>query len=532
MKPADSITRRQFVKTSAAAITAASVLPPTRALFGAEANPVKPKQRYLSDASVLSVGETVNGPARVLELKGRKGINPQSIHTAIKLVGGHTLNEPKGTLVLWFFALEDLAASFVADHMKMQNEFFDNYTFLSDFEMPRDYYAPAGAYSEGPDYWAYGTTFYALMAEALRTTFGTTCDLERAPGFLQTADYTLQMTAPSGALFNFADNGSGIGLEPIMFWFARELRRADLTQRDLTRLKSLAEAVTAGTSRDDGSRMMALALLWREPSLATLPPSQRALTWWSAGGSQPQAVMRSAWGDPRATFVGIKAGCADDSHAHMDIGSFILEANGLRWAVDLGRESYPHARANGIANAELFSTKQDSKRWSIFRCGPESHNLLRFDNAPPRVEAKADIHPMADGEGAPGFIVDLSPVVRDQVASAHRQFKLHPNRSVAIDDEWTTGAKAANVTWQWLTRAQVTVTADGAILRQQGETLRLRITEGKGATVEVEDVSRPRQAWDSPNAGLSRILIHMRTPPGNTGRLRVLAEPSPSPLKP
>ena len=26
--------------------------------------------------------------------------------------------------MLWFFALEDLAASFLADHMKIENEFF------------------------------------------------------------------------------------------------------------------------------------------------------------------------------------------------------------------------------------------------------------------------------------------------------------------------------------------------------------------------------------------------------------------------
>jgi hypothetical protein len=45
-------------------------------------------------------------------------------------------------------------------------------------------------------------------------------------------------------------------------------------------------------------------------------------------------VLRSGWDDPRATFVGIKAGRADDSHAHMDIGSFMLESDGARWAVD------------------------------------------------------------------------------------------------------------------------------------------------------------------------------------------------------
>ncbi len=235
--------------------------------------------------------------------------------------------------------------------------------------------------------------------------------------------------------------------------------------------------------------------------------------------------MRSTWDDPRATFVGIKAGRPDDSHAHMDIGSFILEADGVRWAVDLGRESYPHARANGLA-ADLFKTTQASRRWSIFRCGPESHNLLRFDNAPPLVEAKAEIRPLPPGKEAPGFLVDMSSVVRGQVARAERRIRLHPNRSVTIADEWTTGAKATIVTWQWLTRAQVTVTSNGAILRHQGETLHLRITEGAGARVEVEDVSKPRNVWDSPNPGLSRILIHLQTPPERTGRLTVLAEPA------
>jgi hypothetical protein len=90
---------------------------------------MKPKFTYLSDASRLTSGETVKGSARVLDLHGRKGIHPQSMHTVIKLEGGHTINEPKGTFVLWFFALEDLAASFLADNMKMDNEDYANYCF-------------------------------------------------------------------------------------------------------------------------------------------------------------------------------------------------------------------------------------------------------------------------------------------------------------------------------------------------------------------------------------------------------------------
>ncbi len=377
-------------------------------------------------------------------------------------------------------------------------------------------YAPAGAYSEGPDYWAYGTTFYALTAEALRMSFGTTFDLERAPGFLLTADYTLQMTAPSGLLYNFADNGSELGIEPIMFWFARELRRDDLIQRDLATLAKIAESITSGSARDDASRMLPLALIWRDPSLAFTAPKKRPLTWWSQGGSQPQAVMRSAWDDPRATFVGIKAGCANDSHAHMDVGSFIFEANGVRWAVDLGRESYPHARANGIANTELFSTRQDSKRWSIFRCGPDSHNLIRFNSAAQRVDAKADMLPMEHGS-----MVDLTPVVRDQVVSAHRQFMLNPDRSLITRDDWKTNDKAAAVTWQWLTQARATTTDAGFLLQQSGETLRLVATASSKLMFEVQDVSAPRNKFDSANPNLTLLIIRLQTLAGNDGWIQV-----------
>lgn len=135
LDPRASITRRRFVQSSAVAAAAVSALGSTAA-HGAE--PAQPRHRYLADASALAAGEVVNGPARVLELKGRKGINPTSIHTTIKLTAGHSLNDPKGTLVLWFFALEDLAASFLAPHMKIDNEHFASYAFLSDHEVPRN----------------------------------------------------------------------------------------------------------------------------------------------------------------------------------------------------------------------------------------------------------------------------------------------------------------------------------------------------------------------------------------------------------
>lgn len=97
----------------------------------------KPKYVYLSDLPNMKADETVNGQARILTLQNRSGINPTSIHTNIK-INNHTLNEPQGTVVLWFFSLEDLAASYMADHMKLNNPHFAFYPFLSDNAQPND----------------------------------------------------------------------------------------------------------------------------------------------------------------------------------------------------------------------------------------------------------------------------------------------------------------------------------------------------------------------------------------------------------
>ena len=176
-------------------------------------------------------------------------------------------------------------------------------------------------------------------------------------------------------------------------------------------------------------------------------------------------------------------------------------------------------------DTDLFRTTQDSKRWSIFRCGPESHNLLRFDDAPQRVDATAEISPAPSTEGAHGFIVDLTPVVRDQVTTARRRFTLRPDRSVIIRDEWRTGDKTTEVTWQWLTQATAAAEPDGLVLRQSGESLHLRATASSPLTFAIEDISQPRNKFDSSNPGLSRLIIRLTTPRRSDGAISVTASP-------
>src|SRR6185295_7886257 len=52
------------------------------------------------------------------------------------------------------------------------------------------------------------------------------------------------------------------------------------------------------------------------------------------------AFFRSAWNDKSALYVGFKGGDNAANHAHLDLGTFVLDALGQRWAVDLGPDDY------------------------------------------------------------------------------------------------------------------------------------------------------------------------------------------------
>jgi len=396
---------------------------------------------------------------------------------------------------------------------------------LANIHFAAEAYAPAGAHAEGPGYWAYGTTFYVLFAEALRSTFGTSCDLEKASGFLRTGDYIIQLMAPSDEMFSFADSEPFWGFEPVMFWFARELNQVDKAEPLFKRLKPMHEYLVSDSTRDDASRLLPLGLLWWNPSVIKTPVAKRALNWWSEGGSQPQAIMRSSWDDKRATFIGIKAGSAGYGHSHMDVGSFVLEANGIRWAVDLGRDGYTLPRQHGLGG-DLFLATQESKRWSMFCNGSESHNILRFNGTNQWVDGKAKIIPVKQKSVLPGYKIDLTPIYAGQMASVQRGFNLRPDKSVLIQDEWQSGERGASVSWQMITYANVELKKDEIVLAQSGEIMRLMVVSDVVAHFSVQEVSGLLNVWDKPHPGLKRITIRLNTLPKSAGRLAIIADPS------
>jgi hypothetical protein len=166
-------------------------------------------------------------------------------------------------------------------------------------------------------------------------------------------------------------------------------------------------------------------LWWHEPT-----PNQTQLPLnWQGDGPNPLAVFRSAWDDPKAMYLALKGGKATVSHGHMDAGSFILETNGVRWACDLGLQSYHSLESKGIG---LWDGKQDGQRWRIFRLNNFSHNTLTINRQLHSANGAAIIKEFsAQNKSA---VVDLSAVFAGQAAKVTRRFQFAPPQ-VVISDE-------------------------------------------------------------------------------------------------
>lgn len=392
-------------------------------------------------------------------------------------------------------------------------------------------YEPDGAYSEGVLYWNYATTYHVLLAEALIHAFGEDFGLTSSGGFRSSADYIRQMTTPTGRIFNYGDALPGAGggvatgldaagretlakrLNVPFFWFARRMNRPDL----------VAEAFAAFRAGGDTSgvngRFLAFALLWGVGLNADgggSPPPPLARNWRGEGASDV-SVHRAAWGDPAATFIGLKGGSPAVPHAHMDVGSFMLEAGGVRWAVDPGLQDYHSLESVGV---ELWDNSEGGARWGVFRLGPEAHNILRVDGAPQRVAGRSvTVSFEAEGDW-PGTVLDLSDLYPG-VERVTRAVHLDPDGGVSIRDKWTAGGRDVGVTSQWLTSARVEIHPDGLVLHEAGRTLHVEVStpNGAGWQGKARDGSELLRPFDEATPGLQRIEVFTTTPASTPGGL-------------
>lgn len=369
-------------------------------------------------------------------------------------------------------------------------------------------YAPHGVYPEGAMYWGYGTTFQVMLLDTLGTALGTDWGLGDSPGFKQSAAALLQQQGPTGAFFNFSDGVERVGLDPAMWWFARELGQPHLLRHNKQQLQNLAASTRPPRPESEADRTLPLVALWWDTNpraAATTPGSEDALPLnWHGRGAQPLASFRSSWDNPRAMFLALKAGRAMISHGHMDAGSFVFEAGGVRWARDLGMQDYLSLESKGV---NMWDSAQDGDRWTVFRLNNRSHSTLTINNLLHRAKGQAEITHFLDAVDAgatAGAIVDLSPVFEGQAIKVRRGFAFRAPSHALIRDEVEGLKEGDTVRWAMPTKATAVVSPDGtqAILSEGGQKLRAVLLSSPASRFEVAPAAPPDNGYDEPNPGV------------------------------
>jgi hypothetical protein len=351
----------------------------------------------------------------------------------------------------------------------------------------------------------------------LQSTLGTDFGLTQQPGFLATADYFLHVTGPSGYYFNYSDCGrGGQGVAPAMFWFAAQRREPYLLWSEWAKVEGAEERRSKRSSRSGRERTAPLLLLWMAPNQPK--PVRPAALSWTAQGPNPVAFHRSSW-DTSASFVAIKGGSPSLNHAHMDVGAFVMDADGLRWADDLGMQDYNSLESKGV---DLWGKTQGAERWRIFRLGTSSHNVLMVDGQMQRVEGDARIV-----VGKPGrTVVDLTAIYQGQLAQARRGVVLQADRTVRVQDEVKALNKTAAVRWAMVTTAEVKVDGAGqATLSQSGKKLAFRVLEPADAKLKIYPTDPPPSPLDAKNPGTRMLGFEVQVPAGGAQRLVVQLVP-------
>lgn len=348
------------------------------------------------------------------------------------------------------------------------------------------FYGPDGAYPEGPDYWHYGTNYHVL---ALAAWDGLGMK-PPVPGVLRrSGDSMMHGTGPFRLSYNFADgNVKSEVPSPAQSWLARRFDDAGQA-RHVRRLMGRALEAGTGHGTSGDLRYFPLHLLWlpEEPAVDTAPAELAAVF----RGEQPLVFFRSGW-EEKSAWLAAKGGTGAASHGHLDAGSFVYDAAGVRWFHDLGKEDYNLPGYFG------------GKRWEYFRLTNHSHGTLtiggKLQAAPEDGATISALH----REGTKSSVeIDLSPVYPGQASNVVRALRFDSkDGSVEIRD--TVESPVGAVRWAVVTRAAVKLEGPQVVLEEGGRRLVMERRDDAGGAWEEYSL-KPPTAEENPNNGFRMI---------------------------
>jgi Heparinase II/III-like protein len=377
---------------------------------------------------------------------------------------------------------------------------------------PKQSFASGSAYEEGQSYWSYSADFFLLASELLKTALGSDAGLSEDAVFSKAALFRLHVRAPIGRNYTYADSwgnsNSHLGYAILAHRYGPQEVRDDVREQMALYLKNQDQETTS-------FRLYPLVYLW-----LTAPNKEATTTTKSTlsldvffTGSVHLAMMRSAWGDPKASYVGFKAGHIEHNHNHLDAGSFIMDSDGVRWSTDLGPDSYSlpgyFRKETNITLPINKQTKDLPNRWTYLRANNYGHSTLTLGRDLQKPDAFAPFVATGSQAKFAFSIADLSAVYPKRSTQWQRGIALVDRKWVAVRDELKGLQKNVTADWVMMTEANVEIDPDGrsATLTQQGESLKLRLAAApKNARIHATPAT-PAGKDETKNEGVTKIRI-------------------------
>ncbi|MFC1717171.1 heparinase II/III family protein [Candidatus Poribacteria bacterium] len=360
---------------------------------------------------------------------------------------------------------------------------------FKSFPLAMAEYAPDGGWPEGPGYWHYATRYTVYFLAGLKTALGTDMGFSSSTGFPESGMFRIHFAGPTDMTFNFADAGSGAGSAEEMFWMAQEFD----------------QPLYAWHQRHYLRRANALNLWWFDPS----GESPEGLPLDAMFEGVDVAFFHSAWEDTDAIFVGFKGGDNKANHSHLDLGTFVLDALGERWAVDLGGDNY---------NLPAYFGQN---RWTYYRLKTEGHNVLTLDGANQDPRAEAPIIAFGSTPERAFAVADLSAAYAKEAKRVRRGVAMLDRSRVVVQDE-VEAPEPVSVVWGFHTGAEIDIQGRVAVLTQDDAHLAIQIVEPADAAFKVVSAQPPEP--QAQNEGISNLTIQL---PQKVKETRIVVEITP-----
>jgi hypothetical protein len=321
------------------------------------------------------------------------------------------------------------------------------------------HFAPDGVCYEGPSYWGYTNMYLSFLLKALDDNIGYDFGLSDMDGIKETVLYYIRSASPSGKIFNFANSG-GVSpeAEPIYFYFSRKFNQPEAAA---FYRRILSERLQTGSY----PRCFFLAIPWYDAAAVSIEQTVPGLRVYK--GINDIVVFNGDKNRPNSLYLTAKTGDPDMAHQQLDVGTFIVESNGVRWSDDLGADNY--------SLPGFWDYRPDGQRWHYFRNTNFSHNTLSVDNKIQHSGGAGEIEFYDEKDTQPFVVMNLSGVYEGQARFAYRTFRLLDDTRIRVTDSIGLNIPSQSVEWNMITSADVQCNGNRATLHKDGKTFFMEI---------------------------------------------------------